>query len=211
MIPVNKIVYYAPNTQYIPNYNYSFIPSSNNEYQNKIGLIVYGSLYNNLGILKSHVDEKLYDGPKFKINLSGCNRFNNNLTRVIDYNNGVLMKTNVRIFNKDIGLEQARRYIALREGNINYLILYSYKTDMLVNIPNYLYEYQEDIKSKLKETSKRLKLDYLFMQAYPVKIKNIIKFLEENKNFIENTKRYILKCDPLSIINVEKYILLTSN
>lgn len=35
MIPVNKIVYYAPNTQYIPNYNYSFIPSSNNEYQNK--------------------------------------------------------------------------------------------------------------------------------------------------------------------------------
>jgi len=49
------------------------------------------------------------------------------------------------------------------------------------------------------------------MQAYPVKIKNIIKFLEENKNFIENTKRYILKCDPLSIINVEKYILLTSN
>jgi hypothetical protein len=205
MSSVNKIVY-PLNPQNIHNFNYSYNSSYNYDCQNKIGLIVYGSLYNKLGVLKSNLIDKVYDGAKFHINLSGCNRFNNNLTRVIDYKNGVLMKTNVRIFNKEIGLEQAKRYIALREGNINYLILYSYKSDMFINFPNHLYEYREDMKSKLKETAKRLKLDYLFMQAYPVKITNIIKFLENNKNFRENTKKYILKCNPSTILDVEKYI-----
>jgi hypothetical protein len=208
MNSVDKITNFSKDTQYIPIFNYSIVPSYNYDHQNKIGIIMYGSLYNNLGILTPHINKKVYDGPKININLSGCNRFNNNLTRVIDYKNGVLMKTNVRVFNKTIGLEEAKRYVALREGNINYLILYSYKNDLLINFPEHLYEHCHDIQSKLRETSKRLKLDYVFMQAYPVKIKNIIKFLEENKNFIKNTKKYILKCNLSTLLDIEKYILL---
>ncbi len=64
-------------------------------------------------------------GPKLKISFRECNQFKENLTRVLDYENGDYIKTKIKIFDNKYGIEQIKRYIALREGNINYVTLYS--------------------------------------------------------------------------------------
>ena len=193
----------------------------NNDYNNqlsddvnilsvRIGLLMYGSLCKYPGILDDHLESsEFYDGPYLKINLTGYNRFNNNLTRVVDYENedSKLIKTSIRIFKKNIGVEQAKRYIVLREGNINYLIHYGRKNDIMINFPEHLDKYKKDIQSKIREYANKLNLDYIFFQAYPPKIKNVIKYLKDNPESIKKTQRYIKKCDQLTLLDVENKIL----
>ena len=175
----------------------------------RIGILIYGSLYKYPGILENYIEMEFKRGPELNINISGFNRFNNNLTRVIDYENkdAQLIKTTIRIFKKTIGVEQAKRYIVLREGNINYLVHYGKKNDMMINFPEHLNKYEKEIKSKIREYAIKLNLDYIFFQAYPPQIKNIRLYLKDNQDIIKNTKKYIKKCNQLTLLNIEREIL----
>lgn len=176
----------------------------------RIGLLMYGSLCKYPGILDDHLEgSEFHDGPYLKINLTGYNKFKNNLTRVVDYENedSKLIKTSIRIFKKNVGLEQAKRYIVLREGDINYLVHYRRENDIMINLPEHLEKYKKEIKSKLREYANKLNLDYIFFQAYPKKIKNVIKYLKDNPACIKNTQRYIKKCDQQTLLDKEKKIL----
>ena len=195
---------------FIDNSKYNQISSDINIFSSRIGVLMYGSLCKYPGILDDHLESsEFHDGPYLKINLTGYNRFNNNLTRVVDYENedSKLIKTSIRIFKKNIGVEQAKRYIVLREGNINYLVHYGRKNDIMINFPEHLNKYELEIKSKIRDCANKLDLDYIFFQAYPPKIKNVIKYLKDNSDSIKNTQKYIKKCDQLTLLDIENKIL----
>jgi hypothetical protein len=195
---------------FIDNSKYNQISSDINIFSSRIGVLMYGSLCKYPGILDDHLESsEFHDGPYLKINLTGYNRFNNNLTRVVDYENedSKLIKTSIRIFKKNIGVEQAKRYIVLREGNINYLVHYGRKNDIMINFPEHLNKYELEIKSKMRDFANKLDLDYIFFQAYPPKIKNVIKYLKDNSDSIKNTQKYIKKCDQLTLLDIENKIL----
>ena len=175
----------------------------------RIGLLIYGSLCKYLGILENHLEREFNSGPELNINLSGYNRFNNNLTRVIDYENkdAQLIRTTICRFKKTIGVEQAKRYIVLREGNINYLVHYGKKNDIMINFPEHLNKYEKEIKSKIRDYAIKLNLDYIFFQAYPPQIKNIRLYVKDNPDIIKNTKKYIKKCDQLTLLDIERKML----
>jgi len=199
---------FIEDTEYNTPYQYDTNVSSS-----RIGLLIYGSLCKYRGILENHLDREFKQGPELKINISGFNRFNNNLTRVIDYENkdAQLIRTTICRFKKTIGVEQAKRYIVLREGNINYLVHYGKKNDILINFPEHLNKYKKEIKSKLREYALKLNLDYVFFQAYPAQIKDIRLYLKDSPDIIKNTKKYIKKCDQLTLLNIEREIININN
>ncbi len=170
----------------------------------KIGIVIYGSLYHYPGILENYLKkEPVLRGPKLKVSLLGLNQFKGNLTRVIDYENGEYIETAIRIFNEGYGIEQIKRYITLREGNINYIILYSNKNKEIINIPEHLIENKKEIIKELNKISDENKIDYLFFTAYPPKIKNIKEYINEDYKKIR-TREYLLKCDKKTYSSIEK-------
>ena len=173
----------------------------------KIGIVIYGSLFRNEGILSHYLCDKYYEGPKLKISFNGCNPFKQNLTRVLDYKNGEYMKTYIKIFDNTLGLEQVKRYIALREGNINYVTYYKYKTNELINVPDHITIYKKEIKKELNQICKKIKLDYLFIITYPPKIENINNYIKQTDNILDNSKNYLSMCCKKTLSNVEKNIL----
>jgi len=174
---------------------------------NKIGIIIYGSLFKNEGILSQYLDYKYYDGPKLKISFTGCNIINQNLTRVIDYKNGKYTKTFIKIFNEILSIEQIIRYVTLREGNINYVTYYKSITDEIINLPGHLLEFTDLIKNDIKLICEKLKLDYLIFITYPSKITNIIKYVNKSDNILNNSKKYLNMCCEKSLSSLEKKIL----
>jgi len=172
----------------------------------KIGLVIYGSLYHHEGILKDYLKSEYIRGPKLKISILGCNPFKENLTRVIDYDNGQEMETEIKLFNESLEIEQIKRYITLREGNINFIILYNHKSNEIINIPEHLIKNKNDIKDELKKVCEKNKIDYLFFTAYPAKITNIKKYLDNN-NKKKNTSDYLKKCKKESLTKIEKEII----
>lgn len=172
----------------------------------KIGIVIYGSLYHYPGILKHYLKKGCINGPKLKISICGCNPFKLNLTRVIDYKNGTDTDTIIRLFDESLGIEQIKRYIALREGNINYVTLYNNKNQELINLPEHLLDNKNIIIQKLKDVSDKNNIDYLFLTTYPAKIENIDEYLNENYK-IKRTKDYLKKCDQKTITNIEKQII----
>lgn len=173
----------------------------------KIGIIIYGSLYHNEGELTNYLKNTYLLGPKLKISIYGCNPFKLNLTRIIDYKNGEYIQTYIKLFDESLGIEQIKRYIALREGNINYITLYKYKTNELINVPIHLLDYKNKIRSELKKVSKINKLDYIFFVTYPPRINNPIKYIKKSEDILENTKKYLNKCDKNTLSKIETDIL----
>lgn len=173
---------------------------------NKIGLVIYGSLYKNEGVLSNCLLNDIYDGPKLKISFRGCNPFKENLTRVLDYEKGDYIKTKIKIFDSQYGLEQIKRYIALREGNINYVTLYKSKNDEIINLPIHLYDYKNNIINDLKPICKKLKLDYLFFITYPSKVDDTINYVKKSNKKLKESKKYLCMCDLKTLTSDEKHI-----
>jgi len=173
----------------------------------KIGIVIYGSLYGNEGILSHYLCSKYYEGPKLKISFNGCNPFKQNLTRVLDYKNGEYMKTYIKIFDNSLGIEQVKRYIALREGNINYVTYYKFKTNELINVPEHISIYKKKIKNDLNLISNKIKLDYLFIITFPPKVENINNYIIQTDNILDNSKNYLSMCCKKTLSNIEKNIL----
>jgi hypothetical protein len=179
-----------------------FIPS-------KVGIVVYGSLCKHLGELSESVEKEVYDGPVLKISLNGCNKIKKNLARILDYENGIRINTIVKIFKKNLTLDEIKDIILLREGNINYISYYDKTDDRLHNIPYHLSEPSiiENLKLKMYKTSLKLELDYLFFITYPPRIKDPLLYIINNKSTIRDTKNYLKKCDSKTLNNLEKKIL----
>jgi hypothetical protein len=174
----------------------------------RIGIIIYGSLYHHEGQLKDYLQKSYINGPKLKISFLGCNPFKLNLTRVIDYKNGEYMQTYVKLFDESLGIEQIKRYIALREGNINYITFYKFNTNELINVPIHLLDYKNKIRSELKKVSKENKLDYIFFVTYPAKIEYPTKYLKKSsEDVLINTKKYLKKCNKDTLSKLESDIL----
>jgi hypothetical protein len=174
----------------------------------RIGIIIYGSLYHHEGQLTDYLQNSYINGPKLKISTMGCNPFKLNLTRVIDYKNGEYMQTYIKLFDESLGIEQIKRYIALREGNINYITFYKFNTNELINVPVHLLEYRSKIKSELKKVSKKNNLDYIFFVTYPAKIEYPTKYLKKSsEDVLINTKKYLKKCNKYTLSKLESDIL----
>lgn len=175
----------------------------------KVGIVVYGSLCKHLGELSESVEKEVYEGPVLKISLNGCNKIKKNLARILDYKNGTRINTVVKIFKKNLTLDEIKNIILLREGNINYISYYERTTNRLHNIPDHLSEPSiiDNLKLKMYKTSLKLELDYLFFITYPPRIKDPLLYITSNQSTIYDTKNYLKKCDSKTLSNLEKKIL----
>ncbi len=192
-----------------PIINDSWLVNTNLFIPSKVGIVVYGSLCKHLGELSESVEKEVYDGPILKISLNGCNKIKKNLTRILDYKNGTRISTIVKIFKKNLTLDEIKNIILLREGNINYISYYDRTVDRLHNIPDHLSEPSiiDNLKLKMYKTSLKLELDYLFFITYPPRIKDPLVYVTNNKSTICDTKNYLKKCDSKTLSNLEKKIL----
>jgi len=173
----------------------------------KVGIIVYGSLCKHLGELSSSVEKELYDGPILNISLNGCNKIKKNLTRILDYENGVPTNTVIKILKKNLTLDEIKNIILLREGKKDYISYYEFTTNTLHNIPNHLNQNIDDLKLKISKTCSKLGLDYLFFITYPPRIEDPILYVSKNYSILDDTKSYLKKCDSKTYSHLEKKIL----
>ena len=203
----------------------------------KIGILYYGSLYNDFFLNKKF---EIVKGPKVKVRLSGIAfedtdkiRLTRNINPYGDLINTNIILLNITSINELIDKLKKREYY--KHNDIEPIAYIKKKenstNDFTLHMPifNYTNEYLDNIKYMyitLKKYCIKYNCKYILFISYIDRIsiyniknnlssieyeKKIIKLLSQNnttsKILLQNTNKYLLKCDPNSYTKTDKLIL----